>query len=214
MDAEFLKVTLLTPSTERRVVTAQLRGMGEDGDDNGAEPFEDAEVLNPVGFITRPALTDTTEALGLRRGDEMVVAAIVDKGQNAVNIETGETRVQGCGTSNQSAEIRIRASGAITVASTGSGEITITSAGAITITSATGTNLNLTAGTNVVMNSGTRHVARESDRVDATVAMAAWITSVTAALNGILGPGTITSPASFGAVAGYPAAGSATVLVP
>lgn len=207
MDAEFLKVTLLTPSTERRVVTAQLRGMGEDGDDNGAEPFEDAEVLNPVGFITRPALTDTTEALGLRRGDEMVVAAIVDKGQNAVNIETGETRMQGCGTLNQSAEIRIRASGAITVTSTDSGEITITSAGAITITSATGTNLNLAAGTNVVMNSGTRHVARESDAVNATVAMASWISAVSLVTG-------VAAPASFGAVAGYPAAGSATVLVP
>lgn len=197
MDAEFLKVTLLTPSTERRVVTAQLRGMGEDGDDNGAEPFEDAEVLNPVGFITRPALTDTTEALGLRRGDEMVAVVIVDKGQNAVSVETGETRVQGCGASNQSAVIRVRANGAI--------EITAT--GAVTITSAAGTNLNLTAGTNVVMNSGTRHVARESDTVNATVAMASWISAVSLVTG-------VAAPASFGAVAGYPAAGSATVLVP
>lgn len=207
MDAEFLKVTLLTPSTERRVVTAQLRGMGEDGDDNGAEPFEDAEVLNPVGFITRPALTDTTEALGLRRGDEMVAVVIVDKGQNAVSVETGETRVQGCGMSNQAAVIRVRANGAIEITSTGSGAITITSAGAVNVTSATGTNLNLTAGTNVVMNAGTRHVARESDRVDATLAMASWISAVSLATG-------VAVPASFGAVAGYPAAGSATVLVP
>lgn len=207
MDAEFLKVTLLTPSTTRRVVTAQLRGMGEDGDDADAEPFDEAEVMNPVGFITRPALTPTTEALGLRRGDEMVALVIIDKGQSAVNVETGETRVQGCGASNQSAVIRVRASGAIEITSTGSGAITVTSAGAVNINSATGTNINVTAGTNVVLNGGSTHVARVGDRVDATALMASWISAVSLATG-------VAAPASFANVAGYPAAGSATVLVP
>lgn len=188
MDDEFMQPTLLTVSTERPVITAQLRGAGEQGDNETAEPFDACEVLQPQGFMANPALTATSEALTIRRGDEAVVTVLIDKGASAQNVESGETRVHGVGSSNQSARIRIRNNGAIeittsgnggvTVTSTGTGTVVINSAAAVDINSGAGTNITLDAGANVVLNGGVLQVARATDPVQPNLSLLATLNAM------------------------------------
>jgi hypothetical protein len=76
---EFFKVTQTALGTAARVVLAQLRGVGQEGADNTAEPVDQAEVLHHVGFAARPKLSEKTEAVVVRVGDEVLVLAILDK---------------------------------------------------------------------------------------------------------------------------------------
>ena len=110
---EILKVAALTVSSARRVLTASLRGVGSEGDDTDAEAFDDAEVAQPAGLMASPALTPTTEAVGFRRGDELVALVLLDKGAAVQSVEAGETRLYGVGADNATAVLRIRASGVV-----------------------------------------------------------------------------------------------------
>ena len=48
------KVLSLTTSTSRRVLTAQVAGVGSEGADATAERFDDVEVAQPAGhMVTR-----------------------------------------------------------------------------------------------------------------------------------------------------------------
>lgn len=118
-DLETWKPVGLTPSAARRTMTAQCVGVGAEGDDENAERLDDCEVMQPSGFAARPALTATTEAVAVRRGDELVVLFLIDKGAAAQAVEPGETRLYGVGASNGAAAVRIRASGAVEIASAG-----------------------------------------------------------------------------------------------
>ncbi len=162
---EFCKVLSLAASTTSRAVTGSVADAGAEGDDNGAERFDDCEAPMPAGLMAVPALTATTEAVGVRRGDELVLLCIIDKGATAQTVESGETRLYGVGASNATAVIRIRATGKI--------EITAKSA------------------QDIVLNGGTLSVARETDPVTISAALATWITNVTTAIN-TLSPGAVT----------------------
>lgn len=137
---EIVKVTATQVSTSTRVLTFQAAGVGAEGDDNGAEAWDDCELAQPAGLMARPALTSTTECVAIRRGDELLGLVIVDKGAPAQDVEAGETRLYGVnGETNDTAVIRIRASGKI--------EITTES------------------GQDIVLNAGTLKVARVTDPV-------------------------------------------------
>lgn len=113
--ADFVRLRVVTASSTRRVVTAQAIGAGAEGDDDGAERWDDAEVTQPLGLMAVPTQSATLEGYALRRGDEIVVNVIVDKGAEAQTVETGETRLYGAGADNHAAVIRIRANGDIEV---------------------------------------------------------------------------------------------------
>lgn len=118
-EIETWKPIALTPSTARRTMTAQCVGVGAEGDDANAERLDVCEVMHPSGFAAAPALTATTEAVAVRRGDELVVLFLIDKGATAQTVESGESRLYGVGASNSAAAVRIRASGAVEIASAG-----------------------------------------------------------------------------------------------
>ena len=122
------KPLALSVSTTRRCLTATCAGVGSEGDDNAAEQIPDVEVMQPAGFFAHPALTATSEAIAVRRGDELIALFLVDKGAAAQAVESGETRLYGVGASNAAAVIRIRASGAIVIAASGA-SVTVTGSG-------------------------------------------------------------------------------------
>lgn len=147
---EFVKVTATAASTSSRVVTVQAAGVGAEGDDDGAQGFDDVEVAQPCGLMARPSLTRTSEGVCVRRGDELIALVLIDKGAPAQDVEAGETRLYGAnGSTNSTAVIRIRANGDV--------EITAKSAQAIRLTTA--------GGGDIVLNGGSLKVARATDAV-------------------------------------------------
>lgn len=114
---EFVKVTAATASTSLRVLTVQAAGVGAEGDDDGAQGFDSVEVAQPAGLMASPTLTRTTEAVAVRRGDELVALVLIDKGAPAQSVEAGETRLYGVGSDNATAVIRLRANGDVEIVS-------------------------------------------------------------------------------------------------
>ena len=160
---EFVKVTAATASTSSRVLTVQAAGVGAEGDDDGAQGFDAVEVAQPAGLMASPSLTATTEAVAVRRGDELVALVLIDKGAPAQSVEAGETRLYGVGSDNSTAVIRLRANGDV--------EITATSARAIRLTTS--------GGGDIVLNGGSLKVARVTDPVSVTLT-ALQIATITA----------------------------------
>lgn len=168
-ELEQLKVIATHLGDKARVMTADLAGAGQTGNDEGAEQFSDEEVFQPLGFAARPVCGEHTEAIALRVGDQQFVLVIVDKGQALYTaapgaLEEGETRVSGA--KEVTACIRVRASGKI--------EITALS------------------GQDIVLNGGTLKVARDTDGVNKSSSMTAWMTQVETAVNTLL-PGSVTT---------------------
>jgi phage gp45-like len=139
MDLDFFKVVRTALGTMVRVVTAGLRGAGVEGDDAGAEPLDDAEVLSPLGLDSRPFLTADTQAVALRQGDEVLILVVRDKSRaKLTDLDEGETRLSGA--KEVAARVRIRAAGKIEI--------------------------DALAGQDVVVNGGALEVARRTDPVD------------------------------------------------
>lgn len=112
---DFVKLSRLTVSTARRVLTAQITGAGDAGDDATAETLSAVEVVQPLGLLAYPTLGATTEALIARIGDTAVALGLVDKGGAAQAVEAGEVRLYGPGSQNATAVVRIRADGSIEI---------------------------------------------------------------------------------------------------
>lgn len=184
---DFVRVTGLEVDDELRVQTAQTVGFGDEVDGGDAEQSDEAEVLQPAGFASRPAITDTLEGFAVMRGDEPVVLVLVDKGAPAQELEAGETRMHGVnGSTNSATVIRIRANGDVD----------------ITAKSARDINLSVSGGGDVVLAGGSFKVARVTDAVDPSAGMATWMSQVAGAVN-ILAPGSVTpaSPLTFATIA-------------
>lgn len=164
-DVDFAEVVSTAVGGTARTVLASLRLVGHSGQNDSAEPAEGCEVIKPLGLVSRPVVTALTEAVYVRIGDEIVVLGLLDKGGAVHDCEEGETQLYGA--QEPTARVRIRASGAV--------EITAK------------------AGQDVSLNGGTLRVARESDGITPTAAMAAWITAISGYVNGIA-PGTATPP--------------------
>lgn len=109
------QLTGVTVSTSERRMTGQVRARGQTGANDAAEPGEDCEIQQPLGLMARPIVTARTEAVYLRRGDELVITCMLDTGRSAQSVESGETRLYGAGADNQTAVVRIRANGSIEV---------------------------------------------------------------------------------------------------
>lgn len=88
-----------------RVVLGRLRGVGTLGAPNDAEAIDDAEVLFPLGYVSRPKFAtsadETHDAIGFRDGDEVLVIAIRKKSAGLLTASPsmleGETRVHAAG---------------------------------------------------------------------------------------------------------------------
>jgi hypothetical protein len=123
-----------------RVLLAQLRGFGAPGERERAQRADDVEVVQPMGLRVRPAITSSLEAVVVETpSGERIAVVLVDKAraEGAVEAEVGETQLHGL--AEQSAVIRIRASGDI--------------------------ELSPKSGRNVIVAGGTLKVARETDGV-------------------------------------------------
>jgi len=147
------KVLSLATSTTRRVLTAQCAGVGSEGADDAAERFDGVEVAQPSGLMASPALTATTEALAVRRGDELIALFLIDKGAAVQALAAGETKLHGVNATNAGTVIHIRADGSMDITSANNGAINI---------SAHGTG-------DVVVNGGSLKVARATDPVSVTL---------------------------------------------
>jgi hypothetical protein len=146
---EFFKVTGTQLGETARVMLAQIRGVGNTGDDANAEPMDSVEVHAQIGFDSRPSLTDTTEILAVRDGDEILGLMIVDKGRAAKlgdtpALEEGETRVSGA--KEPSAMGQFLANGDVRLAAKVGQKVTI-EADAATIVLAANGDLTVTAKT-------------------------------------------------------------------
>lgn len=173
---DFVKLSRLTVSTARRVLTAQITGAGDAGDDAAAETLSSVEVVQPLGLLAYPTLGATTEALIARIGDTAVALGLIDKGGAAQAVEAGEVRLYGPGSQNATATVRIRADGSIE------------------ITAKSGVNISLAvdgAG-DVVLDGGSLKVARATDPVTIDSVLATWVGQVTTAVNA-LAPGAVTA---------------------
>ena len=158
IELDFYKVTQSNAGQNASVVTLQLKGFGTSANDSAAETVNDAEHLQPIGFASRPQLTGTTEAICIRRGDEVIALVVLDKGQQNSgagpalgDLQQGETRVYGAAA--PSAWLKIAADGTINVFSANGKPINITAR----------------AGGNVVVNGGTNAVGRVGDQVQVTL---------------------------------------------
>ena len=130
---DFVKLSRLTVSTARRVLTAQITGAGDAGDDAAAETLSAVEVVQPLGLLAYPTLGATTEALIARIGDTAVALGLIDKGGAAQAVEAGEVRLYGPGSQNATAVVRIRADGSIEITAKSGLNVTATApaAGAV-----------------------------------------------------------------------------------
>lgn len=165
-DNEFPAVTATNLSDDSRAVTAQVRILGATGDNDNAEGDDDCEIVFPQGFVSRPEITDTTEAVMVRDGDESVLLAIIDKDGPGFDedpeLEEGETRVYS--TKEPESMVRLCADGSIELRPKDGQAIKILANDAtIEITAAGAINITPKSGQDVVLNGGTNRVARVGD---------------------------------------------------
>ncbi len=146
---DFAKVTRTSNGQNVRTVLAQIKIYGDAGDDQNAETVDDAEVLHTVGFVARPPITPTLEALIERDGDDFVVLCFADKTDTLHDVEEGASEVYS--PKEPSCRIRMRASGDI--------EITAKS------------------GQNIILNGGTKSIGRVDDQVQVTIPAGTFLTA-------------------------------------
>jgi len=145
------KVTAAAFDAATRLLGLQLRGDGDEGDDDQSAPADDAVFYQQLGVAVRPVVARTLRALGFEDGDEVIALKLWDKAAGPTDLSAGETRLYACG--DLTARVRVKTDG-LTVEARGA-TIAITSAGAIQVTPA--------AGQDIVLNGGSAKVARVGD---------------------------------------------------
>ena len=91
------EVTRAAIDATSKLLHAQLRGVGDQGDSDSAEPVDDAAVLSQLGVAVRPVIASTLRALGYQDGDEVWVLKLWDKARTPTDLDAGETRVFAAG---------------------------------------------------------------------------------------------------------------------
>lgn len=91
------KITRAAFDATSKLLHVQLRGAGDEGDDEAAEPVDDAPVLSQLGVAVRPVVAATLRALGYQDGDEVWVLKAWDKARSPTDLEVGETRLYAAG---------------------------------------------------------------------------------------------------------------------
>lgn len=145
------KVTAAAFGAVSKLLELQLRGDGDEGDDDGSAQTDDGVFYHHLGLAIRPAVARTLRALGYEDGDDVAVLKVWDRARTPTDLAAGETRVYAAG--DLTARVRLKTDG-LTVEASGA-TITITSAGAIQVTPA--------AGQDIVLNGGSARVARVGD---------------------------------------------------
>lgn len=122
----FWRVVQTYLGSKARVITAKLRGIGNEGDsDEQSETVDQCEVLQPLGLMSRPVVTATTEAVGIRLDDQVVALHVVDKALPALDVAVGETRLYGAG--EPTARVKLKADGNIEADAKAAGTINLNS---------------------------------------------------------------------------------------
>lgn len=91
------KVTRERIDATARLLLLQLRGRGDEGDDDTSEPVDDAPAYAQLGIAVRPVIARTLRALGIEDGDEVALLKLWDKALSPTDLEAGETRVYAAG---------------------------------------------------------------------------------------------------------------------
>jgi hypothetical protein len=97
MDLSRWKVTRAAFGAVSKLLELQLRGDGDEGDDDGATPADDAIFYQQLGVAVRPVVARTLRALGVEDGDEVAVLKLWDRASTPTDLEAGETRVYAAG---------------------------------------------------------------------------------------------------------------------
>jgi hypothetical protein len=186
MFATFWKITRFTWDSAKRVLIAQGRGPGQEGNDDAAAGDDEIEVIFPMGLVAQPELIDGLEAICIEMGDDVVALALVNKQLAPFSpaIESGETRTFGA--KEQSVMIRHRADGSLELKAKNGQPIRIDCTGA----------------GDVIVNGGTLSVARSSDQVQVTIPSG----SLTLAVSGSNATGPATPLTLSGTITGAGAA--------
>lgn len=177
-----VKITQLAINSDAKQLLAQLRGDGDEGDDDTAEPEDDAPYFPQFGVAIRPVLQDTLRGLAARFGDEMWLLKLWDRAKQPTDLDEGETRLYSVG--EKDARVRLLGDGAVEIRSksqksikliVNSAEISIGNDGQVTILSASDQPLNISSqgsgainvtpqgSGDIVLNSGNLKVARVTD---------------------------------------------------
>lgn len=95
MDLSRWKVTRAAFGAVSKLLELQLRGDGDEGDDDGSAPADDAVFYQQLGVAVRPIVARTLRALCVEDGDEVVALKLWHKesSRTPTDLEAGETRV-------------------------------------------------------------------------------------------------------------------------
>ncbi|MFA9269430.1 MAG: hypothetical protein ACEQSX_01545 [Baekduiaceae bacterium] len=99
--SSFQKVTRAAFGAVSKLLELQLRGAGDQGDDDTAEPTDRAGFLQQLGMAVRPIIADprnsTLWALVDQDGDEPRATKLWDKARTPTDLAAGETRLYAVG---------------------------------------------------------------------------------------------------------------------
>jgi hypothetical protein len=107
------KVTAASLNTDAKLLFLQLRGNGDEGDDDEAEPHDDVPFFQSLGLSVRPVVQATLRTLGYRHGEEIWGLKLWDRDKHPTDLEEGETRLYGAG--EKESFVRIKGNGDIGV---------------------------------------------------------------------------------------------------
>jgi hypothetical protein len=168
----FAKLIQTSLGSTNRVVMAQVRGVGQDGDDDGSEPADQCEVFYPFGLVVRPNIpsgsSNHVEAVCLRDGDELHVIGMVDKSLAALtstDVDAGELLLFSPKYPSDT-KIKIDVNGKIT-ASAGNASLSLTKDGDI-VANANGTTITVHNNGNVDVIASSGNVVSLGDTASST----------------------------------------------
>lgn len=99
MDITRWKVTRAAFGAVSKLLELQLRGDGDEEDDDGAAPADDAVFYQQIGVAVRPVVARALRALCVEDGDEVVALKLWHKESSSTptDLAAGETRVYAAG---------------------------------------------------------------------------------------------------------------------
>lgn len=231
LDTEVFPFRIITNSLggSNRVVMAQVRGVGVDGQDDQAEPGDDCEVLHPLGFMSRatiPANGNAVTMIGVRVGNDIIGLGVRDKSMPALtdsDLADGDAVMYSPGAPGSTVKMAANGdvtatvkSGQVFTVDVNGAQLKIDANGAITLAAASGQSLTASAsnGQAVIGTSGqvtiTAASGQNASLTGTDVVLNSGSTPVAkegSMLQGTAGPYPIVGIVQVGA-------GSPTVLVP
>ena len=147
------QVTSIAVDAVSKLLQAQLRGDGAEGDNENAVPGDKATVFSQLGLVARPVVRATLRAIGYDHGDEVWILKMYDKSKQPSGVNAGDVVLFGIETPG--ATVWIRSSGKIEI--------------------------NAASGQDIVLNGGNLKVARDTDPVEVTIPIGTVVVAATGA---------------------------------